>query len=176
MDEEAIEACLTSISFDGVLRAIVSVDQFSPDTEPEDGDSYVFNTDLYAGQHWFAKLRAGGIWYLFDSSDLTPNENYEKIVNRLKCNVSMQVGKLQDVGSLTCGKHSVVFLYCCNRLLKDVGNLRGIKYCNMLKDAANALGETPDQLVTDFVYSRGIFDVVKPKLSEVDAWLDKIGV
>ena len=39
MDEGAIEACLTSASFDGVLRGIVSVDQFSTDTAPMDGDS-----------------------------------------------------------------------------------------------------------------------------------------
>ena len=61
MDEEAIEACLISASFDGVLHGIVSVDQFSTDTAPMDGDSYVFNTDLYAGQHWFAILYAAGI-------------------------------------------------------------------------------------------------------------------
>ena len=84
MDEEAIEACLTSASFDGVLRGIVSVDQFSTDTAPMDGDSYVFNTDLYAGQHWFAILYIAGIWYLFDSSELTPEENHQRIVNKLE--------------------------------------------------------------------------------------------
>ena len=176
MDEEAIEACLTSASFDGVLRGIVSVDQFSTDTAPMDGDSYVFNTDVYAGQHWFAILYAAGIWYLFDSSELSPEENHQRIVNKLKCNVSMQVGKLQAASSLTCGEHSIVFLYCCSRLLKDVGNLRGINYCKTLIAAAESLGDTPDQLVTNFVYSGGIFDVAKPKLSDVDAWLDRLGM
>ena len=88
----------------------------------------------------------------------------------------MQVGKLQAASSLTCGEHSIVFLYCCSRFLKDVGDLRGINYCKTLIAAAESLGDTPDQLVTDFVYSGGIFDVAKPKLSDVDAWLDRIGM
>ena len=68
-----------------------------------------------------------------------------------------------------------MFLYCCSRLLKDVGNLRGINCCKTLIAAAES-GDRTDQLVTDFVYSGGIFDVAKPKLSDVDAWLDRIGM
>ena len=60
--------------------------------------SYVFNTYLNAGQHWFALLYAGGVWYLFDCSALTPIEDHLKIINKLRCDVDMQVGQLQDIG------------------------------------------------------------------------------
>ena len=57
----------------------------------------------------------------------------------------------------------------------DVKSLEGMDYCNDLKKAAANIGETLDQLVTDFVYS-GRFKVQKPVLDDVDEWLYKIGV
>ena len=51
MDEEAISTCLTSPLFGGSLCGVVSIDNFETRRPPKSGDSYVFNTDLNAGQH-----------------------------------------------------------------------------------------------------------------------------
>ena len=64
----------------------------------------------------------------------------------------MQVGQLQAIDSMTCGEHSISFLYFVMNVFKDVGNLGGIDYCNMLKKALLAIGKSADQLVTNFVY------------------------
>ena len=54
-------------------------------------------------------------------------------------------------------------------------SLEGMDYCSDIKKAAASIGETPDQLVTDFVYS-GRFKVQKPDIDDVDEWLCKIVV
>ena len=141
----------------------------------KNGDSYVFNTDLNAGQHWFALLYAGGVWYLLDFSALTTIEYHLKIINKLRCDVDMQVGQLHAVDSMTCGEHSISFLYFAMKVFNDDGNLGGIDYCNMLKKASVAIWESAEQLVTNFVYS-GRFKVEKPDLDNVDEWLREIGV
>ena len=82
--KKAISTCLTSVLFGGTLCAIVSVENFAPRKPQKNGDSYVFNTDL----------DAGGVWYQFDCSALTPIEDHLKIINKLRCDVDMQVGQL----------------------------------------------------------------------------------
>ena len=99
MDEEAISRCLTSPLFGGSLYGVISIDNFAPRRPPRSGDSYVFDTDLNAGQHWLALLYVDGVWYLFDSSALTPVEDHLKIINKLRHNVDMQVRQLQAVDS-----------------------------------------------------------------------------
>ena len=148
---------------------------FAPRRPPKSGDSYLFNTDLNAGQHWHALLYVDGVWYLFDSSALTPVEDHLKIINKLRHNVDMQVGQLQAVDSMTCGEHSIGFLYFAMEVFHDGKGLEGMDYCSDLKKAAASIGETPNQLVTDSVYSSR-FKVQKPDLDDVDEWLYKIGV
>ena len=46
---------------------------------------------------------------------------------------------------MTCGEHSISFLYFAMKVFNDVGNLEGIDYCNMLKKASLAIGESADQ-------------------------------
>ena len=123
MNEEAMSTCLTSPVFGGSLRGVVSIDNFAPRRPPKSGDSYVFNTDLNADQHWFALLYVDGVWYLSDSTALTPVEDHLKIINGLRHNVDMQVGQLQAVGSMTCGEHSIGFLYFATRVDLKYRNL-----------------------------------------------------
>ena len=92
-------------------------------------------------------------------------EDHLKIINKLRHDVDMQVGQLQAVDSMTCGEDSIGFLYFAMEVFHDV----------RVWTTAASIGETPDQLITDFVYS-GRFKVQKPALDDVDEWLYKIGV
>ena len=94
MDAESIASCLTSPSFTGTLRGVESVENFKRERETVDGDSYIFNTDINAGKHWFVLLYADWLWYLFDCSVLTPIEDHVKIINKLLHNVVLQVAQL----------------------------------------------------------------------------------
>ena len=56
-------------------------------------------------------------------------------------------------------------LVFCTEVFHDAKRVEGMDYCSDLKKAAASIGEPPDQLVTDFVYS-GRFKVQKPDLDE----------
>ena len=175
MDEETIKRCLTSSGvFTGNLLGIVGVPEFRP-THKEVRDGYVFNTNRNVGEHWFAMINARGTWYLFDCSNITPNDDHTMIINRLKCNVDMQTGQLQALNSMTCGEHSITFLCLFMKLIDDGETLDGVDYCETLTKSCEGFGESPDQYVTDFIYSSGRFPhAKKPSLASVDAWSDEL--
>ena len=168
MDAESIASCLTSPSFTGTLRGIESVGNFKPEREVMDGDSYIFNTDINAGKHWFALLYADCLWYLFDCSVLTPIDDHVKIINKLHHNVVLQVAHLQAFDSMTCGEHSICFLYFAMKTFSEINTLKGLDYCSVLRNVASDKGVTPDQLVSDFIHSSSNFKVQKTDLDSVD--------
>ena len=175
MDAESIVSCLTSPSFTGTLQGIESVGNFKPEREVVDGDSYIFNTDINAGKHWFALLYVDCLWYLLDCSVLTPIDDHVKIINKLHHNVVLQVAQLQVLDSMTCGEHSICFLYFAMKTFAEMKTLKGLNYYRLLRNVDYDKGVTPDQLVSDFIHSSN-FKVQKPDLDSVAEWLHTMGL
>ena len=123
-----IKECLSSSAFKGNLLEVTAVEDFKAPTSPSNGDCIVLNTNASIGEHWFPILYSDNKWFLFDCLLLTPIADHVKIIKEIKSTgkrFKLQTGQLQGLGSMTCGEHSICFLFFVTATFSSTG----ISYC-----------------------------------------------
>ena len=107
---------------------------------------------------------------------LTSIGDHVKIINKLHHNVVLHVTQLQAFDGMTCGEHSICFLYFAMKAFSEMKTIKGLDYCSVLRNVASDKDVTPDQLVIEFIHSSSNFKVQKTDLDSVDEWLYTMGL
>lgn len=138
-------------------------------------DFYVINTDHVFGQHWFACIRGGKEWIIFDCSTFTPRRDHDVLKEALsrESSVIFDCKQLQQPGSLSCGMHVLCFIYFISIYLKNRSEspYHPNYYCNKLIDYCKHIHSSPDNFVYHSVYDSGIFPLEKEDEKEIKSWL-----
>lgn len=139
-------------------------------------DFYVINTDHVFGQHWFACIRGGREWIIFDCSTFTPRKDHEllKAVLSRELDVVFDCKQLQQPTSLTCGLHVISFIYFIFGYLKNHKEMSydSNYYCNKLLDFCKKIHYSPDNFVYHSIYDSGLFPLELENQREIEAWLE----
>ena len=115
-------------------------------------DFYIVNTNHVFGEHWFACIHVKSAWIIFDCSAFTPEKNHEaleKILSK-ETRVIFDRRQLQNPTSLSCGLHSISYIYFMFRLFSK-GDLSfeytHNYYCDRLLEYCTRSHFTPDMFV-----------------------------
>ena len=139
-------------------------------------DFYVINTDHVFGQHWFACIRGGREWIIFDCSTFTPRKDHEllKAVLSRELDVVFDCKQLQQPTSLTCGLHVISFIYFIFGYLKTHKEMSydSNYYCKKLLDFCKKIHCSPDKFVYHSIYDSGLFPLKLENQREIQSWLE----
>lgn len=118
MNADHIENALTIPFFGGHFKGFLYSD-VSKLLKKDHGhlDFYVINTNHIFGEHWFACMYIENKWIIFDCSIFTPRKDHEDLEKALywtspaNVRILFDSAQLQKPGALTCGLHTISFIY-----------------------------------------------------------------
>lgn len=179
MDLKTIHKACTSSALKKHFLGILFSDKISIKIKNGNvADFYIVNTNHLSGEHWYTIIRGSNMWVIFDSTEFTPNEEYENVINSTKLPCIIDRGKIQSDSSLLCGEFALMATLLMTNIFTNFENLNYSSYpvnyySKSIKKYVKLKGKSCNDFVYKYIYNDMKLNLhIKPECkNEVVEWL-----